>query len=220
MEPRLRAGLIAGAGAAVATLLLSLALFWWFVGPLVAIIVGVNVGMQLARDSRFTHNTPASAALSGLYAGLLIGVAQIAGMILFLSTPAAKQAITQVIEQQNLNYSLSFISLSFTIFSIILAIFDIGIAPGVAAGMAYYVTRQRPQFPQRYSPPPASYHPMPPPTAYVPPPVVAKYTPPPPVYPPPPGYYGYPDVKGDAPPQEPASPGDETSAPAAPDEKE
>jgi hypothetical protein len=209
MEPRLRTGLIAGVGAAVATLLLSLALFWWFVGPLVAILVGVNVGMQLARDTRFTHNTAASAALSGFYAGLLIGVAQVAGMILFLTTPAAKQAINQVVETQNLGYSMSFIMLSFTIFSIILAIFDIGIVPGIAAGMAYYATRQRAPLARRYTPPPMYYNPMPPPMAYapppVPPPVVTTYAPTP-AYPPPPGFYGYPDVTDNAP--EPDMPAD------------
>jgi hypothetical protein len=221
MEPRLRAGLLAGAGAAIATLLLSLALFWWFVGPLVAILVGVNVGLQLARDTRYTHNTATSAALSGFYAGLLIGVAQIAGMILFLSTPAAKQAINQVIETQNLGYSMSFVTLSFTIFSFVLAIIDIGIAPGVAAGMAYYVTRQRAPIARRYPAPPVYYNPMPPPEAYspppVPPPIVASYAPPP-AYPPPPGFYGYPDAIRDASPPESDTPAnDEATTPKVTD---
>jgi|GEM_PF-3581595 len=193
MDSRLRAGLIAGSGAAITTLLLSITGFW-FCGPVLAVICGLSTGMQVARDPNIRQQPVAAAALAGTYAGLLLLVAQIAGMVIFLNTPQAA-TVFQQLAVMDPAYTNSFVRIVLLIFGIFISLVDLGIIIGAAAGMVAYLTRGQDrsvvyQNAQRQT---QVYSPTVP--AYQPPPVPEKKLPTPPAtYPPPPEFYGQPSI--------------------------
>lgn len=235
-DGRMRAGIISGVGSALTVLIFSV-VFVPFCGPLVAILGGANAGMQVMRDARYQRTPGESGAIAGLWGGLIVGLAQMAGIVLSLVLPSGQQAIQQVLQEYP-QYSLSLLWVVMIIAGIVFALVDVGIMAGIGALAAHLIARnsrpqQPPYFPPRQATPSGRYPPVGgyreggyPPVSYpatasgppappTPPgeprpyrPLARPLPPPPAIYPPPPSYYGLPD----APPPPDATP----VAPATP----
>jgi hypothetical protein len=190
MEPRMRAGMIAGAGAAVAAFFLSFVVFC-LGGLLVAIISGLSAGLQIARDQRFAREAGAAGALAGLYAGVVLGVGQILGMLLTAAL-FRDQLQAQLASQ---GYSNNLFWPTLIIACLFVGALEVGITVGGGALAAFYaarrlygvaaasVLRYAPTYPPAYAPvplPDATPAPAPPPARPLPP------------YLPPPSFYGAP----------------------------
>jgi hypothetical protein len=189
MEPRVRAGVIAGAGSAIAIFFLSF-LFFCLPGPFIAAIGGFNAGMQVGRNPQYAARAGNAGANAGLYAGLIIAVAQIAGMLLAVVTLGT--SFQDQIMQTYPAYTVGEIWGVLIALSVIVGLLDLGIAVGLAAWGATWAA-QRTASAQKMAAP--VYMPMPPVNYEPPPPLAAQLMPPPPaVYPPPPSYYGLPDA--------------------------
>lgn len=191
MEPRLRAGLIAGGGAAAATFLFSL-IFICATGPLIAALGGFNAGMQIGRNPHFAARAGSAGAIAGLYAGLIIGLAQIPGMFL------ASKYVEQPFVQQNPTIPVSAFWGTYIVFTVLICLLEVGISVACGAWGASWaakrtfaaqaITQQRTRVVDAMSMPPVAPRPRPIPTN------AAQHMPPPPAaYPPPPSYYGLPD---------------------------
>lgn len=189
MEPRMRIGLIAGGGAALATLLLTIA-GTGICGPILAIIGGLSVGMMVARDPRLRDHPVKAAAIAGVYAGTCIGLAQLIGSVVFITTPLGQSALNQASQMAGVTLSsISDLWLVVGCAGILIGLIDLGIMVGAAALIAQRLARQQPQpaqwrSPVIYQPPPQIYQP----------PVYQPPVAPPPAYPPPPSFYGKPDI--------------------------
>jgi hypothetical protein len=205
MDSRVRAGLFAGAGAAVATFLLSFILFC-LTGPFIAAIGGLNAGMQAARDPRHAQQAGSAGAVAGLYAGLIVGAAQILGMV--LEAGVIRDQSLSLFTQDGLSPDLYWPSM--ILFSIIVGVLEVGIMAGCGALGANYAAKrlyaaQVPMYRQPIAPVSPVY--TPPPAPEPPAPAAARMPPPPATYPPPPSYYGLPDSPtADAPPDAPTTP--------------
>ena len=193
MEPRMRAGLIGGGGAAIATFFLSL-IFICFTGPVIAILGGFNAGMIIGRDQRFATRPGQAGAMAGFYAGCVVGAAQILGMIViapYTQGVLQQVSIPQGRPQTNQEFTILFIEL--TILAVLLEM-AVTVACGVwGATWAAKRTARAIAATQ-----PRTYQPIytPPPIPVAPPPAnaAAQMPPPPAHYPPPPSYYGLPDA--------------------------
>lgn len=195
MEPRMRAGVIAGAGAAVAAFFLSFVVFC-LGGLLVAVISGLSAGMQIARDQRYAPTAGSAGAVAGLYAGVVLGIGQILGMLL-TSAIFRDQLQAQLATQPGYSNNLYWPTL--IIACIMVGAIEVGITVGGGALAAYYAARRlygtpapiasryAPQYPPTYGPLAAMY--PPPPAAPMPAAPPARPLPP---YPPPPAFYGVP----------------------------
>src|SRR6185437_1451222 len=128
MDSRVRAGLFAGVGAAVATFLLSFLLFC-FSGPFIAAIGGLNAGMQAARDPRYARQAGNAGAIAGLYAGLIVGAAQILGLLLSAGM-VHDQALPTITQQ---GYSADLYWPAMILISIIVGVLEVGIMAGCGA---------------------------------------------------------------------------------------
>ncbi len=207
MDSRVRAGLFAGLGAAVATFLLSFVMLC-LSGPLVAVIAGFNAGMQAVRDPRNANQAGSAGALAGLYAGLVVCVAQVVGIL--LTAAAERDYLQSALAQQGYMPALFWPSMIFA--AIMACILILGIMAGCGALGAHFAAKRL------YATPVPMYqrHIVPVPPVYPPPapepPAVAPTPQPPVSYPPPPSYYGLPDV-----PSEAASREAEPDAPATPE---
>lgn len=196
-EPRMRAGVIAGAGAAVAAFFLSFVVFC-LGGLLVAVISGLSAGMQIARDQRFARTAGSAGAVAGLYAGVVLGIGQILGMLL-TSAIFRDQLQAQLASQPGYSNDLYWPTLIIACFMV--GVLEVGITVAGGALAAYYAARRlygtpapvasryAGTYPPAYAPPAALY---PPPLAVpIPAPPPARPLPP---YPPPPTFYGVPDA--------------------------
>jgi hypothetical protein len=202
MDPRVRAGLISGVGAALPT-----ALLLGGCGPFLAIIGGLSAGLAVALDRRITAKVTRAGAFAGLIGGILLGIGQIIGTWIFLSTPADRQALQQSISAYDPGQALN--STDYALAIIFAVLIDIGVMVGCGALGALIGARMRvpaaPSVPsQRWGTPiPPRVYSAPPPPQATPEPLPGDYTPPA-VYPPPPERYGLPSLPhDDAPPPEP-----------------
>lgn len=199
MDPRLRIGLIAGGGASLATLLLTIT-GSGICGPIFSIMAGMSAGMMVMRDPRFQANPVRAATIAGVYTGTCIGIAQLIGYVVFTSTPLGQTMLNQANQMTGVTLpSSSDLGLVVGCAGLLIGLIDLGIVIGAASVMAHYLMRRLPQpaprrSPVEYQPPPRSYQPP----VYLPPPPL----PPPPAYPPPPSFYGKPDLKDDAHPSD------------------
>jgi hypothetical protein len=204
MDPRLRAGLISGSGAAVAVFLTSFVCFC-LSGPFIAAIAGASAGFAIVRDVRYARKPGEAGAIAGLYGGTVVALAQLIGMTLTVALER-DQLLSQM---TSWGYTYSAGTLwGVTIFwSIVMALVDAGIMAGAGAVAAINAAKRMygsnaQSFAARGPVPP---YPMPYPPAPQPPPVAPAVTQPPPPtsYPPPPSYYGLPDVTATDPPNAP-----------------
>ena len=187
MEPRMRAGLIGGGGAAVATFFLSL-IFVCASGPLIAILGGFNAGMIIGRDLRFTAQARQAGARAGLYAGCVVGAAQILGMIVV--GPSLQTQVQQQAVQTGTPYTDQAGTAAIILLTVIVVLLEIGITVACGVWGATWAAKRMGAIPA--TPQPRTYTStyMPPPVAPPPPNAAQQMPPPPAVYPPPPSYYG------------------------------
>jgi hypothetical protein len=198
MEPRLRAGLITGSGAALAMIFLG-AIGSAICGPFLAIGCGLSAGMQVVRDPRVRLNFGSAGALAGLWAGLVLGIGQVIGTVLPLTTSDASIVYSEV-RQYYPGASDQLIWIFAILAGVIFALLDIGITVVCGTLIASNLAKRNvqvlqsptyPQYPPPVYTPPAAVPPIQPPIAAQ---QSSNFPPPPAVYPPPPGYYGLPDT--------------------------